>query len=104
LQPITVTDRSKRERLQGIAGQDGGRFTKFYVAGGLSAAQVIVVHRRQIVVNKRISVDHFQRASCTNQIFVLRPEGLACGYQQSRAKSLAAGKQTPANRRVNSGR
>ena len=42
----------QRQRLQGIADQDGGRLIKGAMAGRAAAAQVIVVHRRQIIVHQ----------------------------------------------------
>src|SRR6266704_5534731 len=67
------------------------------MTSGTSAPQVIVIHRRQIIVNQRISVDHFQRAGALEQPFRRRSESLADGEQQRGPKTLAAGKQTPAN-------
>ncbi len=53
---------SKRQGQQRVAGQDGGRLAVDLVTRGPAAAQVVVVHRRQIVVNQRIGVDHFHGA------------------------------------------
>jgi hypothetical protein len=46
------------ERLQRVAGEDGGRLVERDVAGRLAAAQIVVVHRRQVVVDQRVGVDH----------------------------------------------
>ena len=46
---------------QTIPGQNGHGFAVHPMIGGLSPAQRIVVHGRQIVVDQRIGVDHFQR-------------------------------------------
>ena len=46
--------------LQRVAGQDGDGFAKGLVAGGLAAAQVVVVQGGQIVVDQRIGVEHLQ--------------------------------------------
>ena len=45
--------------LQRVAGQDGGGFVEGLVAARLAAAQVVVVHGRQVVVHQRIGVQHF---------------------------------------------
>ena len=49
--------------LQGVAGQDGGGLVEGAVARRLAAAQVVVVHRRQVVVDQRIGVQHLDRGS-----------------------------------------
>ena len=45
--------------LQRVSGEDGNGFAEGHVAGGLAAAQVVVVERGQIVVDERIGVKHF---------------------------------------------
>jgi hypothetical protein len=49
-------------RLQCVAGEAGHRFSENNVAGGPAAAEVIIVHRRQIVVNQRIGVNDLDRS------------------------------------------
>ena len=44
--------------LQGVAGQNRDGFAEGHVAGGLAAAQVVVIERGQIVVDERIGVQH----------------------------------------------
>ncbi len=46
------------QRLQGIARQHCGTFVKRLVAGRLAAAQVVVVHGWQVVVDQAVGVDH----------------------------------------------
>ena len=50
------------QRQQRVARQNGGGFAKLFMASGLATAQVVVIERRQIVVNQRISVNKLQRA------------------------------------------
>ena len=45
-----------------IAREDRRRLVEFDVGSGASAPQIVVVHRRQIVVNQRICVNHLDRA------------------------------------------
>jgi len=45
-------------------------------------------------------VNHLDRASRADQLFSGRAECLTGGKQQRRTKSFSAGKDTPANRRV----
>ena len=49
------------ERLQRIAGEDRDGFTVDDVTGGLAAPQIVVVERRQIVMDERVGVDHLDR-------------------------------------------
>ncbi|ODN72629.1 hypothetical protein A6302_00122 [Methylobrevis pamukkalensis] len=49
------------EREQGIAGQNRGRLVEGLVDGGAAAPDVVVVHRRQVVMDQRIAVDAFGR-------------------------------------------
>ena len=48
--------RQQRERqyLQRIAGEYGGRFIEGAMTGRATAAQVVIVHRRQIVMHQRV--------------------------------------------------
>ena len=47
--------------LEGVAGEDGGGFSEDDMAGGLAAAEVVVVERGQIVMDERIGVQHLDR-------------------------------------------
>jgi len=51
----------EREREQGVAGQDRGGLAEAPVGGGATAAHVIVVERRQVVVHQRECVDALER-------------------------------------------
>ena len=52
----------ERQHLQRIADQNRGGFIERLVTGRTAAAQVVVVHGRQIVVHQRISVNELHRA------------------------------------------
>ena len=56
--------RHQRERLrqQAVAGQDRHAFAEDHVAGRPSAAQRVVVHRGQVVVDQRVGVNELERA------------------------------------------
>ena len=47
----------ERERLQRIAGEDRGRLVELPMRRRAAAPQVVVVHRRQVVVHERVGVD-----------------------------------------------
>jgi hypothetical protein len=46
----------KGERLQRVSGKDSGRLVPFAVDGGLTTAQVVVIHAGQIVMDKAVGV------------------------------------------------
>ena len=48
------------QRQQRIAGKDGGGIIIGLVQGGPAAAQIAVVHRRQVIVDQRIAMNAFQ--------------------------------------------
>jgi hypothetical protein len=83
---------------QGIPRQDGRGFAKLRMTTRETSPQVIVVHGWQVVVNKRISMDHFDgaRRGDSNASFATARFG---GHQnQQRAKSFARGQQTMTDR------
>src|SRR4029077_607961 len=51
----------ERLRVQRIAGQDRDVLPELDVAGRPAATQLVVVHRRQVVVNQRVGVDQLDR-------------------------------------------
>ena len=51
------------EGEQTVAGQDRGRLVEFLVRGRPAAAQVVVVHRRQVVVHQRIAMHELDRGA-----------------------------------------
>ena len=46
--------------LQRVAGQNGDGLAEGHVAGGLAAAQIVVVQGGQVVVDERVGVEHLQ--------------------------------------------
>ena len=55
--------RLHRESEQSIAREDCHGFAEDFVAGWFAAAEIVVIERGQIVVDQRIGVDHFERAT-----------------------------------------
>ncbi|MNT39296.1 hypothetical protein D3C72_1755270 [compost metagenome] len=78
------------QALQAVAGEYGAGFVEGLVGGRLAAAQVVVVHRRQIVMHQRVGVDQFDRASRRIGLRRFAAQGLAGGIHQQRAHPLAA--------------
>ena len=56
-----IGDDVEGQRQQRVAGQDGGRLVEGLVHGRLAAAQIVVVHRRQVVMDEGIAVHAFER-------------------------------------------
>ncbi len=53
--------RSEGEGLQGVAGENRGGLVKGSMAGRAATSQIVVVHCRQVIVDERVGVQHFQR-------------------------------------------
>ncbi len=86
------------QRLQRIPGEDGHRFAEGHMAGGPAAAQLIIVHRRQIVVDQGVGVDQLHR---TGRRIQRRPRvaaKLAAGVDQQRAQAFASAEHGMAHR------
>ena len=54
----------KSQRQQRIAGKNRHRFTESFVTRRPSSAQIVIVQRRQIVMNQRVGVDQFECRRC----------------------------------------
>ncbi len=73
-----------------IAGEERGGFVEFLMCGGAPAAEVIVVHAGQVVVDQRVGV-HALDGDGGGQGVGLLPEELGGGEHQHGAEALAAG-------------
>ena len=79
------------ERLQRVAGEDGGRLVEGAVGGRPAAPQVVVVHRRQIVVDQRIGVQALDRGAGAEAARAsARPSARAVSIDQEGPQPLAA--------------
>ncbi len=87
-----------------VAGEDGDAFAENLVAGETSAAVVIVVHRREVVVNQGVGVDALDGAGEGHGPGGLPAAGLRGGKRQDGAKPLAAGEQGVAHGPVDGSR
>ena len=56
-----VGEHREGERLQRIADQHRGALVEGAVAGRAPAPQVVVVHRRQVIVDQAVDVDQLHR-------------------------------------------
>ena len=62
----------ERPGLQGVASQNGCGFIKTLVCRGLATPQVVVVHRRQVVMHQGVGVQHLDRCG--------HPRGTGLGH------------------------
>ena len=88
--------------LQRVAGENGGRLVEGAMRGRLSAPQVIVVHRRQIVVHQRVGMNEFHRRGGRIQDVAGTLQRLSGAVDQQGAQPLAAAQNRVALRRVQS--
>ena len=92
------------QRLQRITGQDGAGLAECLVAAGLATAQIIIIHRRQVVVDQRIGVNELDCAGRAIQNLTPAPDGLAAGIDQRRPDAFAAVEYRIAHGPVQAGR
>ena len=90
----------KGQRLQGIAHQHRGGLIERLVTGRPAAAQIIVIHRRQIVVHQRIDVHELDGAGRRLDLILRQAQGTRGGEQQRRPDALAAAQHAVAHRLV----
>src|SRR5690606_11948981 len=60
------------------------------MTGGLATAQIVIVHRRQVVMDKRVGMDQLHRRRCGIHLLGRHAQGFAAGIGQYRAYPLAA--------------
>ena len=77
-------------RQQRVAGEDRGGVVIGFVQGRAAAAQVGIVHRRQIVMDQRVAVDAFQRGADQQRGFARDAEHRGALDRQERPQPLAA--------------
>ena len=58
---LTCGEDSKRVRLQRVTGEDRDRIPEDDMGRRLSATQRVIVHRRQVVMDQRVRMDHLER-------------------------------------------
>jgi hypothetical protein len=63
-----------------------------------SAPQVIVVHRRQIIMHQRVGMQHFHRSGDSDGTGFIHPEQRSAFHHQEGAQPLAAAQRGIAHR------
>jgi two-component system, OmpR family, sensor histidine kinase QseC len=87
---LFVADDFKGIGQQTVAGQNGGGFVKLLVAGWFAAAEVVIVHGGEIVVNERIGMQHFKRDSGAERFFLRYAEQDGAFADKERPQAFAA--------------
>ena len=88
----------ERERVQAVAGEHRLGLAESLVHRRLAAAQIGIVHARQIVVDQRIDVDRLDRAADAQRSIAVDREQSRSGDGEQRPKPLAAADRGMAHR------
>ena len=91
------------QRLQAVAYEQCGRFIEFNVAGRPAAAQHVVVHARQVVMDQRVGVDHFDSAGDDIELFWRCAGQLAGGVGEQHRVVQAGGNAVTAGQEAGEG-
>jgi hypothetical protein len=83
-------DNLEGQSVQAVAGEDRRRLAEGLVSGRLAAAEVVVVHRRQIVMDQRIDVNRFDGGGDPQGALRVDGEEASGGHGQERPEPLAA--------------
>ncbi len=75
---------------QGVAGEDRGRLVEGLVHGRPPAAQVVIIHGRQVVMHQRIAMQAFERSAGQQRPGRRGAEQGGAFNQQERAQPFAA--------------
>ena len=78
------------EGEQPVAGEDRGGLVEFLVRGRPAAAEVVVVHRRQVVVHQRVAMHEFDRGAGHQRVLARHAEQRRGLDRQERPQPLAA--------------
>ena len=85
------------EAQQAIAGQDRHRLAEDLVARRPAAAEIVVVHGGQVVVNERIGMDHLHGTSGRHGRREASATGLRGHQHEHRPQAFARGQEAIAN-------
>jgi hypothetical protein len=91
----------ERDRQQSVASQDRDAVAENFVTGGTTAAQIVVVHAREIIVNERIGVDAFHGTSMRQSGARFSTARFGRRETENWPEPFSPGKQTVAHRTMN---
>ena len=95
---LVAGDDVERQRQQPVAGEDRGGVVGLLVQRRPAAAQIAVVHRRQIVMDQRIAVDAFERGAGQQRGLAGNAEHGRTFDHQKRPQALSAAEARIAHR------
>ncbi len=85
-------------RQQPVAGEDRRGFVVFDMRGGTAAAQIVIVHRRQIVMHQAVAMHHLDGAGDAQRAVLVDAEELGALHHQEGPQPLAAAQRRIAHR------
>ena len=88
---------------EGVTGEDGDGFAEDFVRGGLAAAEIVVVHAGEIVMDEGVGVDALDGAGEGEGLGGFAADDLGAGEADDGAEALAAGEDGVAHRLVDGG-
>ena len=94
----------ERLGVERVAGEDRDVLAELTWQVGPPAAQVVVVHRREVVVDQRVGVDQLDRRRERQHVARVALRRAGGRERQHRADALAAGEQAVAHRLLQAGR
>lgn len=109
LRGVALGEQGKGVREQRIAGEERGRFVELFVRGGTAAAEVVVVHARQVVVDERVGVEALNRDGSGERICRLvgdrryRLKELVGREHEHGTEAFSSGRERVAHRGVEAG-
>jgi hypothetical protein len=79
----------KGQREQRIPGQNGQGISEDFMASRPTAAQIVVIHRREVVMDQGIGMDHFHGAGGGHGPLGFAAAGFGGQQDQHRSKAFA---------------
>jgi hypothetical protein len=95
-------DETKGQGQERVAGEDRHRLSEHLVVGGDAAAEVVVVHGGQIVVDERVRVDQLHRARGRHHVVHVAADRFRSGDHEDRPQPLTAREHAVAHGAVQS--
>ncbi|MNJ48009.1 hypothetical protein D3C77_431880 [compost metagenome] len=86
-------DMVKSMRQQCIAGQNRHRFSEHFVIRRFAPPEIVVIHRRQIIMDQGIRMYHFHSAGDRQGSLPAPSQRFRCSDDEQRTQSLTAGHQ-----------
>ena len=77
---------------EGIADEDGHAFAIDFMGGGAAAAEVIIIHAGEVIMNKGVGVHDFDGAGGGEGVFNFASAGLRGGEGEDGAETFTTGK------------